>query len=260
MPFASFKNAQKRYSKTHKERSQVCTIYHLEFLARKSTASWIPSKKEGFCDKSKVCLIYDLICPRDKEKKQQKLKELRRQALTKNTDEFYFNMCNSKFDAERGHIPLNSETKYSEVFLKSTLSMSIVQLRFELQKELAKIRRLEATTSLAYGDPISRTKSTQPTHIFFAEDKSEASELRASLSSKLDTLTCSTDVSLLEERRNVYVELQDRLHRAQAISTILKKREAKQALIRNPARRYKVVAKETKTAAPVYQFEPLRAR
>ncbi|TGZ70273.1 hypothetical protein CRM22_003293 [Opisthorchis felineus] len=241
MPFASFKNAQKRYSRTHKERSQPQHRKHLGLL---------PKKKDF------------ILKAREKEKKDKKIRELRRQALTKNTDEFYFNMCNSTFDTERGHIPLNAETKYSDATMKSLLSMSVAQLRHELQKEVSKIRRLESSTNALYGDPDLRSRHTRPKHTFFAETSSEAQDLRAKIKAGafFSPDTNTTNVSILEERQEAYAELQQRLQRAETLKLMLKKREAKQLLVRNPNRKYKVVAKESKSSAPVYQFEPVRAR
>ncbi|KAF5403922.1 U3 small nucleolar RNA-associated protein 11 [Paragonimus heterotremus] len=237
MPFASFKNVQKRYSRTHKERSQPESRRHLGHL---------PKKKDF------------ILRARDKEKKAQKLKEYRRLALTKNDDEFYFNMHNSMFDAERGHIPLDAGVKYSDSSMKSALSMSVLQLRFELQKELAKIRRLESSTNLIHGDPNLYRGHTAPKHVFFAESTSEAVKIRSSIRSGAYILPPS-DTSVLDAQLEAYSELEQRLKRAEALKLMLKKREAKQTLLKNSKKKYRVVAKETDTSAPIFQFETVRA-
>ncbi|VDP92759.1 unnamed protein product [Echinostoma caproni] len=209
MPFASFKNVQKRYARTHKERSQPEHRKHLGLL---------PKKKDF------------VIRAREKEKKDKKIKELRRQALTRNTDEFYFNMCNSVFDAERGHIPLNAETQYTDSDLKNALSMSVAQLQHELQKELSKIGRLESSTNLLHGEHDLRPRGAPARHIFFAESSAEAAELRASIRNGDFIQPYGSSADLLEERRAVYKELEERLARAEQLKLILKQREAKQNL------------------------------
>ncbi|TPP66749.1 U3 small nucleolar RNA-associated protein 11 [Fasciola gigantica] len=238
MPFASFKNVQKRYARTHKERAQPEHRKHLGFL---------PKKKDF------------VLRAREKEKKEKKMKELRRQALTRNADEFYFNMCNSVFDNERGHIPLNAEVQHTDVSMKNALSMSIAQLRHELQKEVAKIRRLESSTCLLHGEHELRPGHAPPRHTFFAESRSEAAEIRSAIRDGAFVQPFDGDAEVQNERHAVYKELEERLTRAEQLKLLLRQREAKQSLTNNRGHKYRVVTKGTKTSAPVYQFETVRS-
>ncbi|CAL8083966.1 unnamed protein product [Calicophoron daubneyi] len=237
MPFASFKNIQKRYARTHKERSQPEHRQRLGLL---------PKKKDF------------VLRARDKEKKQEKIKDLRRKALTKNEDEFYFNMCNSTFDVEKGHIPLNCAVTHSEEEVRSLLSLSVIQLRHELQKEVSKIRKLESSVNLIHGEFSRKSAKGPQKHVYFADTKAEAEEIYATARPCLDNQAEPLEIDILEDRQAAYSELEQRLRRAEVINLMLKKREAKQKLTRNIGRKYKVVAKETKNAAPVYQFDQVR--
>ncbi|VDD80483.1 unnamed protein product, partial [Mesocestoides corti] len=132
MPFASFKNIQKRNARLHKERSQP---------AARSKLGPLPKKKDF------------ILRARDDETKRNRLRDLKRKALDKNEDEFYFAMHNSALSAERGHIPLVDKKEYSDAELDELLSRDILYLRNELQLERSKIRELESRFSLLPADP-----------------------------------------------------------------------------------------------------------
>ncbi|CAH8862053.1 unnamed protein product [Trichobilharzia szidati] len=250
MPFASFKNIQKRFARIHKERSQPQHRRHLGLL---------PKKKDF------------QIRARDKESKNAKIKELRSKALNKNTDEFYFNMCNSRFDAEKGHIPLNVEKSYSDNEIKASFSKNITHLQYELQKEMSKIRQLESKTNLLQSE-LKKSRKT-PKHIVFAETYDEMVELRRSYADRLHKLDedVGTDESssdpcrfddIYAQRCNAYKELAERLERAKQLKYLLRQHEAKNNLMANSSskRGYKTVFKGSKTAPPIYEFERVRNR
>ncbi|CAI2731283.1 unnamed protein product [Schistosoma spindalis] len=249
MPFASFKNVQKRLSKIHKERPQPQRRHHLGILP----------KKQDFRLRAK-----------DKESKSAKIKELRSKALDKNTDEFYFNMCNSRFDMEKGHIPLDVEKSYLDSDIKSSFYKNVTHLQYELQKEMSKIHQLESKTHLLQSESQNHRSKKTPKHIVFAETYGEMVELHHKYAEKLQVdETIFGEVSssdpyvedIYAQRFNAYKELSEHLERAKQLKYLLRQHEAKKSLMANLTKRaYKTIFKGSKMAPPVYEFESVRDR
>ncbi|KAK4468366.1 hypothetical protein MN116_008158 [Schistosoma mekongi] len=244
MPFASFKNVQKRFTKLHKERSQPQRRRHLGILP----------KQQDFRLKA-----------RDKELKSVKIRELRNKALDRNVDEFYFSMCNSRFDVEKGHIPLDIEKCYSDIYIKSSFSKNVTYLQYELQKELSKIHQLESKTNLLQSKLRNSRSRKTPKHIIFAETCGEMTELHCMYTEKTqvnETISsdlCDDDIYI--QQCNAYKELSERLERAKQLRYILRQHEAKKVLMANLNKRgYKTVFKASIAAPPVYEFEHIRDR
>ncbi len=101
MPFASFKNIQKRNARLHKERSQVRLYFCIPlihfYLAGSSSEAWSVTKEKGFHTALKVICVLGYLntVHRDEEAKRDRMRDLKRRALTKNDDEFYFAMHSS---------------------------------------------------------------------------------------------------------------------------------------------------------------------
>ncbi|CAH8530956.1 unnamed protein product [Schistosoma turkestanicum] len=180
-------------------------------------------------------------------------------------------MCNSRFDAEKGHIPLNVEKNYSDSEIKSSFDKNITRLQYELQKEMSKIRQLESRTNFLQSELQNYRSKKTPKHIVFAEDYNELIELHhiyaeKSQANKIVTNEkMSSDDSYVEDIHNqrfsAYTELSERLERAKQLKYLLRQHEAKKNLMANSTKRgYKTVFKGSKTAPPVYKFEPVRDR
>ncbi|VDD80466.1 unnamed protein product [Mesocestoides corti] len=90
MPFASFKNVQKRNARLHKERSQPAARSHLGPL---------PKKKDF------------ILRARNEELRRNQIRELKRKALQRNPDEFYFAMHNYITPAQNCHLPVYEKRK-----------------------------------------------------------------------------------------------------------------------------------------------------
>nr|CDS25242.1 sodium bile acid cotransporter [Hymenolepis microstoma] len=243
MPFASFKNIQKRNARLHKERSQP------SFRARLGA---LPKKKDF------------VLRARDSEAKRNKIIELKRKALTKNEDEFYFAMHNSAFSPERGHIPLSNEKEYSEGDLKGMISRDLCYLRQELTIEMKKIRDLEARFNLLQADPTVTNKRLKPKQTIFAQSVEEARAIRASFQESVITTQIPGNVepNVAEEIMNLraagYKELSERIKRADLLKLAIRKREAKDRLMKHSHLKHKVVRKGNKNHAPLYKFERRR--
>ncbi|VDL57305.1 unnamed protein product [Hymenolepis diminuta] len=245
MPFASFKNIQKRNARLHKERSQP---------AARAKFGALPKRKDF------------VLRSRDSESKRNKIIELKRKALTKNEDEFYFAMHNSAFSQERGHIPLNNEKHYTDEDLKDMLSRDLCYLRRELTIELKKIRNLEARFNLLPADPTVTNKRLKPKHTLFAQSVEEARAIRASFQESVVPTQIAGNVKtdVAEEIMNLqaagYKELSERMKRADLLKLAIRKREAKDKLIKHANLKHKVVRKGNKNRAPVYNFERRRRK
>ncbi|VDN98190.1 unnamed protein product [Rodentolepis nana] len=243
MPFASFKNIQKRNARLHKERSQP---------ASRARFGALPKKKDF------------VLRARDNETKRNKIIELKRKALTKNEDEFYFAMHNSSFSQELGHIPLNNEKEYSDDDLKDMISRDLCYLRRELTIEMKKISDLEARFNLLPADPTVTNKRLKPKQTVFAQSIEEARAIRASFQDSVITtqIPGSVKPNVAEEIMNLraagYKELSERIKRADLLKLAIRKREAKDRLMKHSHLKHKVIRKGNKDRAPVYKFERRR--
>ncbi|VDM32772.1 unnamed protein product [Hydatigera taeniaeformis] len=243
MPFASFKNIQKRNARLHKERSQP---------AARAKYGTLPKKKDF------------ILRSRDEEAKRNRIRELKRKALTKNEDEFYFAMHNAAFSEEKGHIPLNNTKEYSDSELADMLSRDIRYLRREFTIEMSKIQDLESRFNLLTADPSVTSKRLKPKRTVFVESVEEARAVRASFDPSVVPTQISSSISasdadaLMDLQAAGYKELLERLTRAEKLKLAIARREAKDILMRNADSKFKVVRKGNANRAPVYKFEPKR--
>nr|VZI06595.1 unnamed protein product [Spirometra erinaceieuropaei] len=244
MPFASFRNIQKKNARLHRERAQPAARARLGIL---------PKKKDF------------ILRSRDEEGKRNRIRELKRKALTKNEDEFYFAMQNSKLTTEKGYTPLNTEKEYDEVVLKEMLTHDVSFLNRELQIEMSKIADLESRLNLLPGDPSVTSKRLGPKRTVFIESVEEARLIKSSPGTYVPTRVCAKlKNNELDEfmslQENGYRELSERLDRAEKLKLAIQKRAAKHNVMKNKGVRYKVESKATKNHPPVYKFEHKRYR
>uniref|UniRef100_A0A915EYI7 U3 small nucleolar RNA-associated protein 11 n=1 Tax=Echinococcus canadensis TaxID=519352 RepID=A0A915EYI7_9CEST len=255
MPFASFKNIQKRNARLHKERSQP---------AARAKFGPLPKKKDF------------ILRSRDEEAKRNRIRELKRKALTKNEDEFYFAMHNTAHSVkllfilipinqeEKGHIPLNNTKEYSDSELVDMLSCDILYLQRELTIEMSKIRELESRFNLLSADPSVASRRLKPKRTVFVESIEEARAVRSSFDPSAVSIQIPGSVpasdadALMDLQAAGYKELSKRLTRAEKLKLAIAKREAKATLMRSTNVKYKVIRKGNRNHAPVYKFEQRR--
>ncbi|KAH9380874.1 hypothetical protein HPB48_012496 [Haemaphysalis longicornis] len=105
---------------------------------------------------------------RDFQNKQLRLKRLRQRALTRNPDEFYFHMVNSKLDGGEHYDKVKGE-EFTPAQLKLMQTQDLNYVTTKRVTESKKIDRLRANLHLLGDDsgPVN-------THTFFVDSKEEA--------------------------------------------------------------------------------------
>ncbi|KAJ6864163.1 hypothetical protein NC651_034869 [Populus alba x Populus x berolinensis] len=146
-------------------------------------------------------------------KKEETLRRLKEKAASRNPDEFYFGMIKSK-TVDGVHRPQSEANKYTQEELLLMKTQDIGYILQKAQSEKKKIEKLTATLHSLDGRPSSK-------HIYFAEDREEAKEIR-SRSSENKMATTSVDVpdNIKRKIASSYRELEARRNRANQLEKI----------------------------------------
>jgi U3 small nucleolar RNA-associated protein 11 len=252
---SSLQNAMKR-NKTHQERHQP--------EAR---------KKLGLLEKKKD---YKLRA-KDYNEKKKTLQELRKKALDKNPDEFYFHMINSKtVDG------IHREKKKDAVLTDEQIALMQTQdIKYIVNKRTAekhKIDKLKSSLHMTNSNDKPRNK-----HTFFVDGEEEKKKFdvvkhlgthpaligRTYNRPKMDDLRSGKfnlavnedDLSEIEKRSNKsYKELQQRFDREKQLGVIQEKMVLKKVLKKGKEKPVKLVKPEAKDSAPVYLWPAERKR
>lgn len=265
---SSLRNAAKAQQRPYKERHQPGSRAEFGLL----------EKKKDYKLRAK-----------DYNDKKATLKKLKKKALNKNPDEFYFHMINSR--TEGGvHKEKNAEETLTPEQIKL---MQTQDLRYIVHKrtiEQKKIERLRASLHLidspsSFEDrPSSHTKNT---HTFFVDDEKEVASFdlakhldthpsllgrtsnRPKMSdigkhSKMLKLLKTDEETLANIRKSqhkAYKELHQRIERERHLGILQEKMEAKKHM--NNKRKEKpivVIKEETKDSAPILKWSNERKR
>ena len=200
--------------------------------ARRTTSFGLPGEEEGLQGASRVssslhlsridCLIHDHVF-RDYQSKTKRLKELRKQALDKNPDEFYFHMINSQLKDGR-HYEKNNVSEFTEDQLKIIQSRDLRYIEYKRSCEMAKIEKLKSTLHLIHVDEKPQNK-----RLVFTDD-GKPKKVKA----KTSKLVSDEDLSLgdpgWKERKKAYRELQKREDRLKQLTILSQKMSLKQHL------------------------------
>ncbi|ELU03594.1 hypothetical protein CAPTEDRAFT_186148 [Capitella teleta] len=252
---SSFRNAAKTNQKTHRERSQLKSRQHLGLLEKKGD--------------------YKLRAI-EQHKKDATIKSLKRKALNKNPDEFYFKMVRSRLE-DGVHTEETPVPEYTDEQLRLLQTQDSNYVMYKLSTERKKIEKLKSHLHL-----LDAKNKPQNKHIVFVESKKEAgtfdaaqhldthpallgrtynrptwAQLRAG-----DTLLNIDDRSLAEmtvERDKKYKELGRRIERERQLNLILLKMQSKRSLIDKKTRKTKVVEESPQTASQ-YKWTAKRKR
>ncbi len=250
---STWKKASKVHQRIHRERGQLSSRGHLGFL----------EKKKDY----KVRANYH-------NQKKRLLKSLRKRALNRNPDEFYFNMVNSQVidDVHHAKRPEQKHTP-AQIQLMQTRDLRYISARCTMEK-----RQIDKLKSRLHF--IDKVDETPNSHIFFVEDDevedfdlSERLNTHPSLVNRrsnrprledLDKLTVpdlEEDVvkKINQKNNKMYAELEKRMNREKELSIVQRKLEIKRALVQSKERP-KRIKKATPTSAPVYKWKQERKK
>lgn len=252
---SSLRNLNKARARSHKERGQLQHRAHLGSLEKKKDYKL---RAENF------------------QRKQNTLKSLKRKALERNPDEFYFNMVKTqKVDGVHQRRE-GTEAAPSEAEIKLMYSQDHKYINMKRTTERKKIERLKSSLHLLDADDVPKNK-----HIIFVDSKKEAKNfdvakhfnthpsllnrnynrptmemLQKGLLSNADEETLQ---SISDEKKKKYKELKKRIEREKELNVISQKMEVKKQLMDKKRKKIKV-KDETKDMAAKYKWEFKRQR
>ncbi|KAG9492905.1 hypothetical protein GDO78_001064 [Eleutherodactylus coqui] len=250
----AFRKALKSRQKNHKERSQPGFRKNLGLLEKKKD--------------------YKLRAD-DYQKKKRTLDALRRKALERNPDEFYFKMISTKLQ-DGVHVLKQEPEVVTDEQLKVMRTQDIKYVEMKRVAESKKIERLKSELHLLDAEEKPKNR-----HTFFCDTKREVRNF--DLAKKLDTApelvdrvynrptletlhkktiqgsTTMNELQQLAKQRQLQYEiLNQRIEREKKMFVISQKIQARKDLM---DKRGKVkVKKETVNSAPVYKFKQERKR
>jgi len=238
----SFKKSQKSRQKPHRERAQIEEREYLGFL----------EKKKDYVARAK-----------DFKGKQARLKSLKRKALERNPDEFYWKMTKTKLTEDGVHELDNPQEEVLTAEQQNLMeTQNIGYVRWKLQIEQKKVLRLQSR--LKELEAIAAPKQ----HIYFVDSKSELKKKEKkkvpSIGNVVDDLDDGDDPSSGGEKKmgnidKIRDELEQRLARYRELKIITDKLETNRAVSRDKnCDRRKLVAGETKTSAAQYKWRRIR--
>ncbi|XP_068591891.1 probable U3 small nucleolar RNA-associated protein 11 [Cebidichthys violaceus] len=251
---SSFRKALKSRQRNHHERSQPGFRKHLGLLEKKKD--------------------YKLRAD-DYHKKQNTLAALRKKALDKNPDEFYYNMISSQLQ-DGVHIGKNKEEEMTEEQKKVMRTQDIKYVEMKRVAEAAKIERMKGELHLLDADSKQKNK-----HTFFVDSKVKVQSF--DLANHLDTAPELVDrvfnrptlkaletksiqgavdpysmMKLAKQRNHQYKILTQRIDREKKLFVISQKIQTRKDL-QDKNKKVKV-KKETPNAAAIYKFDTKRKR
>lgn len=247
---SSWKKAAKVNQKTHRERHQPESRTHLGLL----------EKKKDYKERAN-----------DFHHKRDTLKALKKKALNRNPDEFYFHMVNSRLqDGEHHEIDKEDEHTPDQIKLMQTQDLKYVNL-----KRIVEANKIEDMQSHLHLIDVANQTSNK--HIFFVDSIKEVQEF--DVAARLDThpslisrrtnrpkisdlktmqlpsIDLATIQKLTKERNNSYKELRKRIARERELSTVQQKLEMKRHLQNKTELPPIRVKHGTKDHAPVYKWK-----
>lgn len=251
---SSWKKAAKAGQKTHRERHQPEARKHLGLL----------EKKKDYIARAQ-----------DYHEKQATLKLLRKRALNKNPDEFYFHMVNSK--VENGiHREKEKEDKHTPEQIKLMETQDIKYVAYKRNIESKKIDKQQGQLHMI--DAVNRIPNQ---HVFFVDNDNELKnfdvakkldthpallsrrnrpKLNTLKNMKLPKLSEAVINKIEQETNMAYKELEKRVERERELTIVQRKLEMRIALKDQKIKKPKLIKAGTKDAAPIYKWKFERKR
>uniref|UniRef100_A0A3B3W0X0 U3 small nucleolar RNA-associated protein 11 n=1 Tax=Poecilia latipinna TaxID=48699 RepID=A0A3B3W0X0_9TELE len=233
---SSFRKALKSRQRNHHERSQP---------GFRRTMGLLEKKKD-----------YKLRAV-DYHKKQNTLAALRKKALEKNPDEFYFKMISSKLE-DGVHVMKKTEEEVTEEQKKVMRTQDIRYVEMKRVAEAKKIERLKGELHLLHAENKQKNK-----HTFFVDSKKEVETFN--LASHLGTDPKLVDrvynrptLQTLETKSKNHSCLLHLIDREKKMFVISQKIQSRKDL-QDKNKKVKV-KKETPDRAAIYKFESKRKR
>ncbi|GLJ30394.1 hypothetical protein SUGI_0601420 [Cryptomeria japonica] len=229
---SSLRNAVKR--RTHKERAQPAA-----------------RSKLGLLEKHKDYVVR----ARDFHKKEEAIRILQEKAASRNPDEFYFKMINTKI-VDGVHRPQSLAKKYSaeEMLLMKTQDIGYVLQK--VQSEKKKVERLSSVLHRIDNPPSNK-------HIYFADDREEAKELEQVIHSSEEKAVPSSKLPrrIRKKTAKAYKELEERKKRINEMQNVVMDMNLRKELM-GKGRKRKLREDEvvSPTSAPVYKWRKERKR
>lgn len=252
---SSWKKAAKTGQKTHRERHQPEAREYLGLLEKKKD--------------------YKLRA-NDYNDKQAALRLLRKRALNKNPDEFYFHMINSKL-RNGVHREKDRKEEYTPEQIKLMETQDLTYISHKRNIESKKVEKLQTQLHLLDAANVTKNK-----HIFFVDDTKE--EKQFDIAKKLDThpdlverrtnrprlskiknmkmpeLSKSTLAKIEQQKHMAYSELRKRVEREHELTIVQEKMEASRAIKKKGLLNPKTIRQGSKVAAPVYKWPYVRQK
>lgn len=217
--------------------------------AHKERAQPNARKKYGLLEKHKDYVVRAKAF----HKKQEIMKKLKEKAEFRNPDEFYFKMIKTRV-VDGVHKPLSEANKYSqeELMLMKTQDMGYILQK--IQSEKKKIEKLTSTLHSLDNQPSNK-------HVYFAEDRDEAKELRSRMSESSSVPSIDVPGRIKKKTAASYREVESRMQRVQQLEKLYSEMALKKEL-QKPGRKRKLREEEMvcPTDKPVYKWRAERKR
>lgn len=246
---STWRKAAKVNQKTHRERHQPENRAHLGLL----------EKKKDY----KLRANYH-------NKKVRTLKLLKKRALQKNPDEFYFHMVNSTtVDGVHHELTKDDEHTPEQILLMQTQDLRYISLKRTM--EMKKIEHLQAQLHLL--DTVNQTANK---HTFFVDSKEDAKNFDVAkhlnthpsllqrrinrlkiqdLEKMAHDLDEDSAKKLALQKKKMYLQLAKRVEREKQLGIIQQKLEMKRHLVASGDLKPQKIKPASKNSPPVYKWE-----
>ncbi|KAJ1687080.1 hypothetical protein LUZ63_018470 [Rhynchospora breviuscula] len=219
--------------------------------AHKERAQPQSRKRFGLLEKHKDYVLR----AKNFHRKEETLKKLREKASFRNPDEFYFKMVHTR-NVDGIHRPSDEANKYTAEELLVMKTQDIGYVLQKLQSEKKKVERLSAALHALDKQPNNK-------HIYFAEDRNEAKEIKARVADQDKLLPGSEHIpdNIKRKLESSYKELSERKERVRKLEKLYSEMMLKKEL-QKPGRVRKLKEEEmtSPTDKPVYKWRTERKR